>query len=153
MQTFLPYAGYDASARVLDNKRLGKQRSENLQILKALKLPDYGWKHHTATAMWRGYEHALGLYHACIVSQWLKTSDHDITARKFLAILEPDFADVPRPLDFLFLHCMSYPAPPWLGDERVHKTHRSNLLRKDWKHYGQFGWTEPSNLCYYWPVK
>ena len=36
MQTFLPYSNYPASARVLDNKRLGKQRVEVLQILKAL---------------------------------------------------------------------------------------------------------------------
>lgn len=36
MQTFLPYPNFVASARVLDNKRLGKQRVENLQIMQVL---------------------------------------------------------------------------------------------------------------------
>lgn len=33
MQTFLPYANFEASAKVLDYKRLGKQRVEAKQIL------------------------------------------------------------------------------------------------------------------------
>ena len=37
MQTFLPNFLYKESARVLDNKRLGKQRVECLQILKVLR--------------------------------------------------------------------------------------------------------------------
>jgi hypothetical protein len=41
--------------------------------------------------------------------------------------------------------------PPWLGDERLHASHRSNLLRKDPEHYGQFEWTEPDDLPYWWP--
>ena len=36
MQTFLPYPDFAKSAMCLDNKRLGKQRIECLQILKAL---------------------------------------------------------------------------------------------------------------------
>ncbi|HMC68015.1 MAG TPA: pyrimidine dimer DNA glycosylase/endonuclease V, partial [Mycobacteriales bacterium] len=36
MQTFLPYSRFDASAAVLDDLRLGKQRVETLQILRAL---------------------------------------------------------------------------------------------------------------------
>ena len=35
MQTFLPYENFAASAAVLDNKRLGKQRVETLQVIKA----------------------------------------------------------------------------------------------------------------------
>lgn len=44
MQTFLPYPNFAASARVLDNRRLGKQRVECVQILKAIQ-PGYatGW--------------------------------------------------------------------------------------------------------------
>lgn len=43
-------------------------------------------------------------------------------------------------------------APPWMGDERVHASHRSNLLRKEPVFYGQYGWSEPSSLPYFWPV-
>ena len=36
MQTFLPVADFTESARLLDNPRLGKQRVECLQVLRAL---------------------------------------------------------------------------------------------------------------------
>jgi hypothetical protein len=42
--------------------------------------------------------------------------------------------------------------PPWWGDERLHASHRSNLLRKDPAHYGRFGWAEPPDLPYFWPA-
>ncbi|WP_407659745.1 pyrimidine dimer DNA glycosylase/endonuclease V, partial [Kineococcus indalonis] len=35
MQTFLPYPGFARSAAVLDAPRLGKQRVETLQVLRA----------------------------------------------------------------------------------------------------------------------
>ena len=40
MQTFLPVADFEESARLLDSPRLGKQRVETLQILRAIELPD-----------------------------------------------------------------------------------------------------------------
>jgi hypothetical protein len=36
MQTFLPYSDITESMRVLDNKRLGKQRVETYQIISAI---------------------------------------------------------------------------------------------------------------------
>ena len=64
MQTFLPYEDFEKSARVLDDKRLGKQRSESIIILKTLlgvyeKEGRKGWPHHPATKMWAGHEVAL----------------------------------------------------------------------------------------------
>ena len=41
--------------------------------------------------------------------------------------------------------------PPWLGDERLHASHRSNLLRKEPGWYGAFGWREQPDLPYWWP--
>jgi hypothetical protein len=42
--------------------------------------------------------------------------------------------------------------PPWLGDEGVHASHRSNLLRKDREFYSKYGWAESDDLPYVWPV-
>jgi hypothetical protein len=42
--------------------------------------------------------------------------------------------------------------PAWIGDDRVHASHRSNLLRKNPAYYAAHGWTEPDNIEYYWPV-
>ena len=59
MQTFLPYPDDRASAADLDDRRLGKQRVETLQILRALTWRTYGWQNHPAVRMWRGFVPAL----------------------------------------------------------------------------------------------
>jgi hypothetical protein len=62
VQTFVPYADFAATARVLDTKRLGKQRVEVIQIVRALTVPGYAWASHPAVLMWKGHEEALGRY-------------------------------------------------------------------------------------------
>lgn len=130
MQTFLPYPDFCESARILDDKRLGKQRVEAYQILRTLHGVTSGWQHHPAVKMWRGYESALEQYMAWMIKQWVERGFRN-------TMWIPDLA-----------HC---PAPPWLGDERFHSSHRSNLLRKDPIYYAQFDWTESDDLPYYWP--
>ena len=48
MQTFLPYANFEDSAKVLDWRRLGKQRVEADQILNIIsgKTEKLGWRNH-----------------------------------------------------------------------------------------------------------
>src|SRR5918911_4820112 len=70
MQTFVPVADFESSARLLDTARLGKQRVEALQILRALELPDYGWASHPAVTMWRGRTPALVAYGLAMVRVW-----------------------------------------------------------------------------------
>ena len=62
MQTFLPYPSFTESAAVLDGPRLGKQRVEAFQLLRALTVPDYGWRHHPAAKMWAHRVPALVAY-------------------------------------------------------------------------------------------
>jgi len=134
MQTFLPHYSITKSVACLDNKRLGKQRVEALQIVKALTLPEYGWQGHPAVKMWKGYTIALQAYHDATIDEWVKRGFNN-TMHKFRVCPMGD------------------DLPPWLGDPAFHASHRSNLLRKDPKHYGQFGWIEPDNLPYFWPTK
>lgn len=42
--------------------------------------------------------------------------------------------------------------PPWIGREDFHRSHQSNLLRKDKDYYGRFNWSVPDDLPYVWPV-
>src|SRR3954451_13206472 len=70
MQTLLPVAEFDESARLLDSPRLGKQRVETLQVLRALELPDYGWASHPVVRMWRGRTAALVVYGRAMVREW-----------------------------------------------------------------------------------
>ena len=146
MQTFLPCPDYADSARCLDNKRLGKQRLECKQILLALgvavgphKPGKKGWKNHPAVRMWRGYEGSLVVYGACICFEWRRRGFLDNLGAEFVG-LYCAMADGPTV------------KPPWIGLEAIHASHRSNLLRKDAEFYGKFGWAEPDNLPYVWPV-
>ena len=136
VQTFLPYPDFAASAAVLDSRRLGKQRVETLQILRALTRETYGWKHHPAVKMWRGFEPALVAYGLAICHEWTERGGADTCA---VQIAEegppPDAQNVPT----------------WVGDEDFHRSHRSALLRKDPEFYSQY-FDEPDDLPYVWPA-
>ena len=81
MQTFLPYPDFEQSARALDPKRLGKQRVETIQVVRALTRPDYGWQNHPAVLMWRGHEEALGRYGFVCCEVWCELGFGDTCAQ------------------------------------------------------------------------
>ena len=87
MQTFVPFADFVASARSLDAKRLGKQRVEVIQIVRALTVPGYAWSQHPATLMWKGYEEALGRYGITMCEVWLELGFGDTCAATIAADL------------------------------------------------------------------
>ena len=150
MQTFLPYADFAASARVLDDKRLGKQRVETLQILRALTYPTYGWKHHPAVKMWRGHEEGLASYGLAFVGEWLARGHADTCAATMAADLE--LAGLPTEPRTQAELMGTAELPPWLGNEAFHVSHRAALLRKDPGFYGVvFAGVDPE-LPYVWPV-
>ncbi|MCZ4650114.1 MSMEG_6728 family protein [Gordonia amicalis] len=145
MQTFLPYPDFRRSAEALDPARLGKQRVETLQILRALELYDYGWGNHPAVTMWRGHTAALVSYGLAFVDVWLRGGRADTTAA-MIAEFAPEAVGVSQS-DLADAGLM----PPWLGDDRLHRSHRSALLRKDPDFYvGEFG-NVPDDLPYFWP--
>jgi hypothetical protein len=43
--------------------------------------------------------------------------------------------------------------PPWLGDERLHRSHRSALVRKDPRHYRDRFDDVEDDVAYFWPVR
>jgi hypothetical protein len=167
MQTFLPHPDFAESAKVLDYRRLGKQRVEVLQLLKAIRSGPiqvfdpilsnwfgqhgYGgpegkvytmsratpWHNHPAAKMWRGYENALVSYGLDCCAEWIERGYKDTCMGK---------------IESYWDGTANQDQPPWLGNPDFHAAHRSNLLRKDPIHYGQEGWTEPNDLPYIWPV-
>jgi hypothetical protein len=74
MQTFLPYPNYIRCVQSLDNKRLGKQRVEAMQIINILdgKQTSAGWRNHPAVKMWVGYTNSLKYYCNCCIDEWIK---------------------------------------------------------------------------------
>jgi hypothetical protein len=145
VQTFLPYADFAASARALDPKRLGKQRVEALQILKAVTTPTYGWQYHPAVAMWRGHVEALTTYGLVVSREWVARGRPDTCAAQIA-----EFAAA-EPLTQAQLAERGL-LPPWLGDEAFHLAHRSSLLRKDPEWYRPLFGDIPDDLPYVWPV-
>jgi hypothetical protein len=136
MQTFLPYPSFAASAKVLDRQRLGKQRVEVLQLLRALAGETKGWRNHPAAKMWSGYESALVEYGVAVCQEWLARGYKDTCLGKIEAFKQGRAVK-----------------PEWLGNTTFHASHRSNLLRKDAEWYGQFGWEESDDLPYVWPIQ
>jgi len=142
MQTFVPEYDYDECAFVLDRQRLGKQRVENLQIMNVITgiRTSKGWQNHPACNMWRHNPLALLSYQRAICEEWTRRGYNDTCMRKTADAL--GVAIVPADV-----------YPEWWNDERVHSSHRSNLIRKDPNHYRQYWPNDSDDMEYYWPTK
>jgi hypothetical protein len=149
MQTFLPYADFERSARSLDRKRLGKQRVECIQVVRGLTVSDYAWRHHPAVKMWRGHEEALGSYGVTCCRVWQELGFNDTCADTIRADLAEFGVTLLRPQDEL---ARAGALPGWLGDEEFHRAHQSSLLRKDPEFYGPRFPGVPDDLPYVWPA-
>ena len=132
MQTFLPYKGFKQSFKILDYRRLGKQRVEAKQILNVLldRTTTKGWRNHPIVRMWDGYAPSLQLYHNLCITEWINQGYNN----------NMKLEDITEPIIY----------PHWLGDKSFHSSHRSNLLRKDYEYYSQFRWKEDSENPYAW---
>lgn len=136
MQTFVPYPDSELSASLLDDRRLNKQRVETFQILRAITDDTYGWQRHPAVEMWRGHVGALRVYGLAMCDVWSARGGND-NADLRGRIAAFDSADES--------------SPAWWGDDRVHASHRGNLIRKDAGWYGRFWDDEP--CPYFWPLQ
>lgn len=134
MQTFLPYSDFERTMKALDYRRLGKQRVEAHQILNILlgRTTKKGWQNHPAVLMWKGYENSLKLYYNCAVREWVSRGYNNTMKLE----------EVQTPVHH----------PVWLGNVQFHRSHRSNLLRKDYKYYSK-KFVAPEGMEYVWPSK
>ena len=140
MQTFLPSPNFYSSARILDKKRLCKERSEADIILNILqgKNKTKAWVNHPAVKMWRGYTNALIFYRNIMIYEWKtrKNKDGSNCKNNMPVITIKGRIDMPI----------------WLGNEKFHSCHRSTLLYKNYEYYNRFGWSEKPKYGYFWPV-
>lgn len=134
MQTFLPYPDLQASLQCLDYRRLGKQRVEAMQLIRAIENPGTSsWQNHPAARMWCNFVPCLKLYHDISISEWIKRG-----YRNTMQLFNPNLDEIVY--------------PDWFGDEAFHLSHQSNLIRKLPEHY-QHQWPEIGpHLEYVWPL-
>jgi hypothetical protein len=136
VQTFLPVQDFKESAKILDKRRAWQQVIEANAIIGAIIGINKLSKNQPAVRMWNGYLNALRVYYNTFL-------EHCINFHKIKVVkLQPVELS---PIALIQL-------PPWIGYEPFHASHRSNLLRKNQEYYKQFGWLEPDNLPYIWPV-
>ncbi len=132
IQTFLPSESFEESAKWLDDRRLNKQILEAKTIYDIVsgKNTNSRWANHTATNLWKGYSEALALYYNSCLHEWKEVRHKNHSYKEILIDVN--------------IHVWM---PPWLGDVRLHSSHRCNLLRKDFEFYSKYGWQE--NLIKY----
>lgn len=138
MQTFVPEATFHDIGLVLDYRRLGKQRVETYQILRANLSPTGtgGWRNHPCAKMWRGHEAGLCAYGIAMCDAWTALGYKDTCADKMRELVRPDANDLPA----------------WWGRHDIMESHRSNLVRKMPEHYRNFYPDVVDNLPYVWVV-
>lgn len=129
MQTFLPYADFEKSAAVLDNKRLGSQCLEINTLLGALhETNNGGYRNHPVTKMWAGHELALCGFGLACHEEWEKRYKR----RKDFATLEYHI-ELASSGDLENME-----KPEWFGREDVHLAYQQLLLFKNFAHYSKF---------------
>ena len=148
LQTSLPYPDFGLSARVLDRQRLGKQRVEAYQILRTICGHTVGWRNHPAVKMWYNHSYALERYLAAMIDEWVHRGYENN-----ISFGARDMEDFQYDINSSGLFLLAVD-PPWLGDERVHRSHRQALLAKNPEHYRNCGWNEflDPDWSYYWPI-
>lgn len=141
MQTFITDFDMTQNAKNLDNKRLGKQRVEALQIASCLLVKETRWKNHPAVKMWINYESFLlrEYLHPILIEWESKKFKNELCAELYLGLLQLVISE--RPVK-----------PHWLTSDFI-EAHRSNLIRKNPEYYKPLFPDTKENLPYIWPVK
>lgn len=153
MQTFLPTPNFVEVAKLLDYRRLGKQRLEALECLNIIlgkplaeHFPDNkvysGTRHdnHPCRWTWQGYPEWLAAYGSIICLEW--------TERGYVDNQLPIYGLLVEQFD---LQVTEDNRPPWLGDEDIHYSHRSNLIQKRPDIYGELWPDVEPGIQYLWP--
>ena len=138
MQTYLPFPDFGQCARVLDDRRLGKQRVECYQILRVLGGHTRAWRAHPAVLMWKGHRGALARYGIAVCREWRRRGFRDSLLPRLVRIAAG-------------LHPRESRRPAWLGEAAVHAAYRAALLAKQPEWYSQFRWSETPQVAYIWP--
>jgi len=136
VQTFLPYPNYIRCVQALDNKRLGKQRVEAMQLINILenKTEGKGWRSHPALKMWIGYTNSLKYYCNCCIDEWIRRGFKNTMVKYDVDHQNED---------------------PWfIGNVEFHRAMRARLIEKNEEFYlpkfpNDKGFNDGK---YFWPV-
>lgn len=169
MQTFLPYPDFVQSLTSLDYRRLGKQRVEAFQIINIIEKikenPEQkiAWMNHPARFMWDKHLDALKCYYNLSVLIWLSRGYNN--SMKLMDLKLPQMSDrftqmsevrlslsdISGGVEMMSAAERFIAKPAFIGDECFHRSHQSNLIRKQPEFYGPLFPGVPDDLPYIWP--
>jgi hypothetical protein len=132
MQTFLPFPSFAESAAALNRPHLGNQRNETMVIMRALTTNHAGYASHPATLQWKGHELALMRYQEAIINEWVGIRGYKDTVLGKTRVFVDAYFDGAS-LEEL---AAANTDPLWLGNPAFHRSHQSNLVRKNPEYYG-----------------
>lgn len=115
VNTFLPYSNFKKCAKILDYKRLLKQRVEAYQLIRAIEEKKSSWYRHPACKMWIGYLDALKLYYNIMIDETISRGYKNNMKKYEL----PPIVKMPW----------------WMNYRHIHYSHRASLLRKNPEYY------------------
>jgi hypothetical protein len=136
VNTFLPYPNFLKIAKVLDNKRLGKQRVEAKQILDIVtgEAKYTAWRNHPVVKQWMLYPDALKDYINVMIAEWIR--------RGFKNTMKT------------YKITKKYKMPWFVKSKVVNLSHQASLLRKEPTHYKKHFTDVPAQYMkysYVWP--
>ena len=127
VNTFLVHQDFKIAVKILDNRRLGKQRVEARQLIDTIDKLKSGqadkkisWSNHPITLSWINHVDSLKLYFNCVVQEWIN--------RGFNNNYE------------LFELSDNIIHPYWIYNKKIHYSMMSQLVQKDSEYYS------PDNL-------
>ncbi len=176
MQVFVPSSSVRESVRVLDNRRLGKQRVETYQIvmnilgvgpgerpvykrdgspkLKPNGKPVTEWDgtfHDRPPKGWSSHPAVIAWREN--VGSLLIYQAHTCIEWEARGYRDTCWQKTRLAVEYRYPGKIFGPKmPDWWGDESVHSSHRAALLYKEPEWYSQFGWTETPAYEYVWPT-
>jgi hypothetical protein len=133
------------TAKILDDKRLGKQRVEAKQLIDILEELDAtgiitkkGWVKHPALKSWIGYTNHLKVYFNIIVREWIRRGFNNTML--LYQIDESPYNVVPcffngRTAYYDNSKFNQYSFPFWVSFPPFYMSHQASLCRKNPKHY------------------
>lgn len=170
VNTFIIVPDIYQTAKMLDDKRLGKQRLEAKQLIDVLERYDQtmvlegGWSTHPATRSWVGYTNALKAYFNIMVEEWISRGNNNTMSmypvdHRLFRIVPCSFDGKTAKFEGNF---DQYCYPYWISFPPLYMSHQASLCRKFPEYYKNFlrdellpflsnGYLWPSNVsidCY-----
>lgn len=157
-KTLHPYEDFDACARILDSKRLGQTRKNNIVLMRFLR--DGTYIGQPSVEMWRPHAYWLMRYAVAIIAEWNRRGFKQGAAWSHTIEI---FSELPISMQ------QSSVRPEWLSRPDLHLSHQSNLIRREMleeekciaagktppsyiNHYRDAFPGVPPNLEYVWPT-